>query len=101
MLKEQFFHALTANLNCNRARLKCLVLLVTAVIRHRTVNLAILSTTDDGKCCSNESRYRRFQDFFLRFALCLPSVSKLILQQLPKPPCGYLFREESANLSAG
>ena len=101
MLKEQFFHALTANLNCNRARLKCLVLLVTAVIRHRTVNLAILSTTDDGKCCSNESRYRRFQDFFLRFALCLPSVSKLILQRLPKPPCGYLLAIDRTNWQFG
>lgn len=101
MLNSILIQALEKNLNCNLARLKCLSLLVTAVIRHRTVNLTILATTDDGKDVSNESRYRRFQDFFLRFALCLPSVARIILSRIPKPPGGYLLAMDRTNWQFG
>lgn len=101
MLNSILIQALETNLNCNLARLKCLCLLVTAVIRHRTVNLTILATTDDGKAVSNESRYRRFQDFFLRFALCLPSVARIILERIPKPDGGYLLAMDRTNWQFG
>ena len=101
MLTTQLIQALEPKLNCNRARLKCLCLLIVSVLRHRTVNLTILATTDDGKSCTNESRYRRFQDFFLRFALCLPSVAKVILSRLPKPPGGYVLAMDRTNWQFG
>lgn len=101
MLKSKLIQALEPNLNCNFARLKCLSLLVTAVIRHRTVNLVLLATTDDGKSCSNQSRYRRFQDFFLNFALCLPSVARVILARIPRPPGGYVLAMDRTNWQFG
>lgn len=101
MLNTQLIQALETKLNCNRARIKCLCLLIVAVIRHRTVNLTILSTTDDGKDCTKQSRYRRFQDFFLRFVLCLPSVSRVILARLPKPPGGYVLAMDRTNWQFG
>jgi hypothetical protein len=101
VLNSKLIQALEKNLNCNLARLKCLSLLVTAVIRHRTVNLTILATTDDGKNVSNETRYRRFQDFFLNFRLCLPSVARVILARVPKPPGGYLLAMDRTNWQFG
>lgn len=101
MLNSILLQALETNLNCNLARLKCLSLLVSAVIRHRTVNLTILATTDDGKDVSNESRYRRFQDFFLNFNLCLPSVARVILARISKPDDGYLLAMDRTNWQFG
>jgi len=70
-------------------------------MQHRTVNLTILATTNDGKDCSNQSRYRRFQDFFLKFSLCLPSVGRFILQRIPKPPEGYVLAMDRTNWELG
>ena len=42
---------------------------LTSMAKHRSVNLVQLATTEDGRTCFNESRYRRFQDFFLRTRL--------------------------------
>ena len=72
------------NFKVRAARLQTLCFNVSAIIRHRTVNLVVLATTADGKTCSNESRDRRFQDFFLRFNLSLPSVARIILSRIPK-----------------
>ena len=101
MLNQQLLQALGSNLNANHARLKNLCLLVSAVLLHRTVNLVILATTSDGKKVSNESRYRRFQDFFQRFELCLPSVGRIILSRIPKPPAGYLLAMDRTNWQFG
>lgn len=101
MLNQQIIHALGSNLDCNFARLKCFALLISAVLRHRTVNLTILATTRDGKTCSNESRYRRFQDFFLRFPLCLHSVGKCVLERIPKPMSGYSLAMDRTNWKFG
>ncbi|MDP0490787.1 MAG: IS4 family transposase, partial [Verrucomicrobiota bacterium JB023] len=101
MFKTKLLQALDSNVNANKARLKSLVLLVSAVLQHRTVNLAILATTNDGKSTSNESRYRRFQDFFLRFSLCLPSVAQAILARVPKPPGGYVLAMDRTNWQFG
>lgn len=101
MLKYKLLQALGSNLNANQARLKNLVLLVSAVLQHRTVNLAVLATTHDGKAVSNESRYRRFQDFFLRFSLCLPSVGRVLLSRIPKPLGGYVLAMDRTNWKFG
>lgn len=101
MLNLKLLQPLAESLQCNLARLKCLSLLISAVMQHRTVNLTILATTNDGKSCSNESRYRRFQDFFLKFALCLPSVGRFILQRIPKPPGGYVLAMDRTNWEFG
>lgn len=101
MLNLKLLQPLAESLQCNLARLKCLSLLVSAVIQHRTVNLTILATTNDGKDCSNESRYRRFQDFFLNFALCIPSVGRFILQRIPKPKRGYVLAMDRTNWEFG
>lgn len=101
MLKDQFIHALGKNLSCNFARLKCLSLLISAILRHRTVNLTILATTPDGKSCTTDSRYRRFQDFFKNFSLCLSSTAKCILAKIPKPPQGYVLAMDRTNWQFG
>ncbi|MDQ8190594.1 transposase [Roseibacillus persicicus] len=88
-------------MNCNLALLKSLSLLTTAILQHRTVNLAVLATTADGKDCSNESRYRRFQDFFLNFTLCLPSLGKFLLDRIPKPFSGYILAMDRTNWQFG
>ena len=101
MLNSFLLQALGQNLHCNQARLKNLCLLVSAVFLHRTVNLAVLATTPDGKPTSHESRYRRFQDFFQRFQLCLPSVGRIVLSRIPKPPEGYLLAMDRTNWQFG
>jgi len=101
VLKQKLLQALGSNLNANQARLKTLCLLVSAVLLHRTVNLVILATTPDGKPTSNESRYRRFQDFFQRFQLCLPSVGRIVLSRIPKPTKGYLLAMDRTNWQFG
>lgn len=101
MLNSKLIHALGGYFDCNAARLKCFTLLVSAVLRHRTVNLTILATTRDGKSCSNESRYRRFQDFFLSFGLCLHSVARCILARIPKPVEGYTLAMDRTNWKFG
>ena len=40
-------------------------------------------------------------DFKVNAIHCLPSVSKLILQRLPKPPCGYLLAIDRTNWQFG
>ncbi len=70
-------------------------------MKHRSVNLVQLATTEDGRTCSNESRYRRFQDFFLRTRLCFCSISSLILQRIPKPKNGYLLALDRTNWEFG
>ena len=101
MLNNHLLQALGSTLDANHARLKNLCLLVSAVILHRTVNLVVLATTCDGKQVSNESRYRRFQDFFQRFELCLPSVGRLVLSRIPKPSQGYLLAMDRTNWQFG
>ena len=101
MLNSQLLKPLAKCLDANLARLKCLSLLVEAVLRHRTVNLTILATTEDGKNCTTQSRYRRFQDFFLKFALPLPAVSRFIVQRIPKPRDGFVLAIDRTNWEFG
>lgn len=89
------------NINANAARLKCLSFLVSAILQHRTVNLVILSTSDDGKEVSNQTRYRRLQDFFLNAKLCFQSIGSFILSRIPLPPEGYTLAMDRTNWKFG
>ena len=71
------------------------------MLQHRTVNLAILSTSDDGKDVSNETSYRRLQDFFLNAKLCYTSIGSFILSRIPKPPEGYTLAMDRTNWKFG
>jgi hypothetical protein len=99
MLKDQLLEEL-APLNLNLARLKCLMLLLTSLLRHRTVNLTILAT-ENLTGAKNESCYRRFQNFFLHASLCLSSVGRLILNKLPKPKKGWVLSMDRTNWKFG
>ena len=86
MLLSKLHQLLSSNIDANAARLKCLCFLISAVLQHRTVNLVILSTSDDGKDASNETRYRRLQDFFLNAKLCFQSIGRVRHQWYSKAP---------------
>lgn len=101
MLHYQLQTTLADALDLNLARLKCLALLIASVMKNRSCNLVQLSTIEDGRGCSQESRYRRFQDFFLRCSLCFPSIGRLILKRLPKPKEGYLLALDRTNWEFG
>jgi len=99
MLKDQLLEEL-APLNLNLARLKCLMLLLTSLLRHRTVNLTILAT-QNLTGAKNESCYRRFQNFFLHASLCLVSVGSLILKKLPRLQKGWILSMDRTNWKFG
>ena len=101
MLLSKLHQLLSNNINANAARLKCLCFLISALLQHRTVNLVILSTSDDGKDASNESRYRRLQDFFLNAKLCFQSIGRFIISRIPKPPQGYTLAMDRTNWKFG
>ena len=101
MLLLNLHKLLSNNLKANSARLNCLSFIVSAMLQHRTVNLVILSTSDDGKDVSNETRYRRLQDFFLNAKLCYNSIGSFILRRIPKPPEGYTLAIDRTNWKFG
>jgi hypothetical protein len=100
VLKEHLINELNSALGFNLARVKCLALLIASLLRHRTVNLAILAT-ENLSGATNESCYRRFQNFFLRFALPLDLVGGLILSKLPRPSDGWVLSMDRTNWKYG
>jgi len=101
VLLSNLHRLLSSNLKGNSARLNCLSFIISAVLQHRTVNLVILSTSDDGKDVSNDTRYRRLQDFFLNASLCYRSIGSFILSRIPKPPEGYMLAMDRTNWKFG
>ena len=95
-LAEDFFSVLP----WNAARIKCLTTLIISLLRNRTVNLVILATEGDSSA-KNESRYRRFQNFFLLFAMPLDEVGKFILSKIPKPAKGWTIAMDRTNWKFG
>ena len=85
----------------NLARTRGLSFLVHAVLLHRTVNLVILSTCDDGRNVSQESRYRRLQDFFLKARVCYKSIARFQLSRMLKPKEGYTLSMDRTNWQFG
>ena len=101
MLYSKLNQLLAKHIKANAARLECLGFLVNALLQHRTVNLVILSTSDDGKDVSNETRYRRLQDFFLNAKLCFQSIGLFIIGRIPKPAEGYTLAMDRTNWKFG
>jgi len=89
-----------APLKLNLARLKCLALLITSLLRHRTVNLTILAT-ENLTGAKNESCYRRFQRFFLNSTLKLDTIGCLILHKVPRPERGWTLSMDRTNWKYG
>ena len=100
VLNNLFLSQLTSALDFNLARIKCLTLLVGGMIRHRTVNLAILAT-ENRSGATNESCYRRFQAFFLNAALPLLEIGRFITGKIPKPPQGWVLSMDRTNWKFG
>jgi len=100
VLQNHLIKLLSESLDCNLARIKCLCLLLAGLLRHRTVNLTILATGNSSGS-SNQSCYRRFQDFFLNFALPLSAIGRLILSKIPKPPEGWVLSMDRTNWKYG
>ena len=100
MLNTHILNQLNSALDINLARLKCLTLLVSSLLRHRTVNLTILAT-QNLTGAKNESCYRRFQDFFLNGTIPLAALGKLILSKIPKPSEGWTLSMDRTNWKYG
>ena len=100
VLKILLVDQLSSALHLNLARVKCLTLLLASLLRHRTVNLAILATeTSSG--ASNQSCYRRFQNFFLTSGLPLCAVGRFMLGKIPKPLTGWVLAMDRTNWKFG
>ena len=100
VLSSNLTEQLNSALDLNLARLKCLTLLISSMLRHRTVNLAILAT-ENLSGAKNESCYRRFQNFFLKCPLSSPCVGRLILSKIPKPKTGWILSMDRTNWKYG
>jgi len=100
VLHQHLHEKLKSGLDLNLARVKCLTLLISSLLRHRTVNLTILATeTLSG--AKNESSYRRFQNFFLKCSLSCPAIGRLILAKIPKPSNGWVLSMDRTNWKYG
>lgn len=100
MLATHLTEILIKELSWNKARLNCLGILLVSVVRFRTVNLVKLSAeatdnTEEG------SLYRRFQNFFLKFAMPLDDIGELVLSKLTKPADGWTFSMDRTNWKFG
>jgi hypothetical protein len=100
MLAAKFANKFRSDLSWNKARLSCLGTLLVSILRHRTVNLVKLSAEAAGGTRS-ESLYRRFQNFFLRFAMPLEDVGRLVISKLPRPADGWVLSMDRTNWKYG
>ena len=82
------------------ARLECLGYLIVAIVRNRTVNLAKLSAEASGDL-KDESLYRRFQNFFLHFAMPFDDIARLVVAKLSKPEGGWVLSMDRTNWKYG
>jgi len=100
VLHQHLLEKLDSALDLNLARLKCLTLLISSLLRHRTVNLTILATGNLAGA-KNESCYRRFQNFFLKCPIPHPAIGRLILAKIPKPSAGWMLSMDRTNWKYG
>jgi len=100
MLAAKLTGRLLNELNWNNARLNCVGIMLVAVLRFRTVNLAKLAAeaTDS---ISEASLYRRFQNFFLKFEMPLDDIGRLVLSKVPKPKDGWVLSMDRTNWKFG
>jgi hypothetical protein len=100
MLAALFANRICSELSWNKARISCLAILLVSMLRNRTVNLVKLSAEASGGTTA-ESLYRRFQNFFLKFAMPLEDVGKLVLSKLGKPADGWVLSMDRTNWKYG
>ena len=99
-LYSHIFNTVSQSLMWNKARVKCFVGLVQAIIHKRTVNLRELTVSQPGNALTS-SHYRKFQRFFEKFEMPLPDVSRLILAKIPQPLQGYTLSMDRTNWKLG
>src|SRR5699024_5973919 len=68
--------------NWNKARLTCLIHIVQALFRVRTINLAPIATAFQTNC-KEESAYRRICRFFTDFSFDFSCIAPFILKLFP------------------
>lgn len=100
MLDIKLVEELLIALPWNAARIKCAAILIVSILRNRTVNLTILAT-EGTTSATNESRYRRFQNFFLKFAMPIDSVGAFNLSKLQIPTLGWVLAMDRTNWKFG
>jgi len=100
MLTTLIATRLCAALPWKNARLECLGYLVVSILRNRTVNLVKLSAEASGDLKA-ESLYRRFQNFFLRFAMPFDDIARLVLAKIPMPEGGWVLSMDRTNWKYG
>jgi len=82
------------------ARLERLGYLIVSIVRNRTVNLAKRSAEASGDL-KDESLYRRFQNFFLHFAMPFDEIARLVVAKLSKPEGGWVLSMDRTNWKYG
>lgn len=100
MLATLFAKRLCFALPWKNARLECLGYLIVAMLRHRTVNLVKLFAEASGGLLA-ESLYRRFQNFFLRFAMPFDDIARLVVTKLPRQEGGWVLSMDRTNWKYG
>jgi hypothetical protein len=100
MLNASLTDRLRSALPWKNARIECLGYLIVSILRNRTVNLVKLSSEASGDLKA-ESLYRRFQNFFLHFAMPFDDIARLVVAKLPKPEGGWVLSMDRTNWKYG
>lgn len=100
MLAALLSKRLCSALPWKTSRLECLGYLVVSILRNRTVNLVKLSA-EASETLKAESLYRRFQNFFLRFAMPLEDIARLVVAKLPRQHGGWVLSMDRTNWQYG
>ena len=100
MLNASLIDRLRSALPWKNARLECLGYLIVSILRNRTVNLVKLSAEASGDLKA-ESLYRRFQNFFLQFAMPFDDIARMVVAKLSKPKGGWVLSIDRTNWKYG
>lgn len=100
MLVTHLTELLIKDLSWNKARITCFGVLLVSVVRFRTTNLVKLAA-EAVEGAEEASLYRRFQNFFLKFAMPLDDIGRLVLSKLTKPTQGWTFSMDRTNWKFG
>jgi hypothetical protein len=101
MLAGLLSRRLCSALPLKNARLECLGYLVVSMLRHCTVHLVKVSAEAAPDALNAESLYRRFRNFFQRFAIPFDDIARLVVAKLPRPECGWILLMGRTNWKCG
>lgn len=87
-------------LNWNRARINFLAHFIIALVKVRTVNFSEIAVAFAGNA-KQESKYKRIQRFFRAFPVDFLSISKLIVQMLPRRDSQWILTLDRTNWKLG